>query len=571
MWRLVTPHKSRVLVLAAASFFGGAVEAAFLVVITRTALAVADGDDSFGVLAGLYMSVGAAIAVAGALLIVRLGLALLCVRASTSLTIQVAATARADLADAYLRSSWATQQAEPSGRLQELLIAFAGAAAGVVSSFCNALIGALNLAALIIASVLINPIATLVVVAALLVLGTTLAPLRTRISARWATAAAAQMSFATSVSELGALGMEMQAYGVREQFSGRVRQLIAENARAGREAGLMQGALSPVYTFLAYGALLGGLAVATALDATELDGVAAVMLVMMRALSYGQQLQTSSGALMASLPYLDTIDATLDRYLESPATDGDVAVEEVGTIDVRSVSFAYQPGVSVLHDLSFDIGRGEVIGVIGPSGSGKSTLVQLLLGLRDPTSGRIVVGGVDLSDVKRSSWSHRVSFVAQDALLLSGTVADNIAFFREEIDSRDIERAARQANIHDEIVAMPNGFDSDVGERGSRLSGGQRQRVSIARALAGGPQLLIMDEPTSALDVRSDSLIRQTIAELKGRVTVVIIAHRMSTLDVCDRIMILQNGHLKAIDTPAALARDNDFYRESLELSGMIS
>ena len=164
-----------------------------------------------------------------------------------------------------------------------------------------------------------------------------------------------------------------------------------------------------------------------------------------------------------------------------------------------------------------------------------------------------------------------VSFVAQDALLLSGTVADNIAFFREEIDSRDIERAARQANIHDEIVAMPNGFDSDVGERGSRLSGGQRQRVSIARALAGGPQLLIMDEPTSALDVRSDSLIRQTIAELKGRVTVVIIAHRMSTLDVCDRIMILQNGHLKAIDTPAALARDNDFYRESLELSGMIS
>ena len=167
VWRLVTPHKSRVLVLAAGSFFGGAVEAAFLVVITRTALAVADGDDSFGVLAGLYMSVGAAIAVAGALLIGRLGLALLCVRASTSLTVQVAATAHADLADAYLRSSWATQQAEPSGRLQELLIAFAGAAAGVVSSFCNALIGALNLAALIIASVLINPIATLVVVAAL--------------------------------------------------------------------------------------------------------------------------------------------------------------------------------------------------------------------------------------------------------------------------------------------------------------------------------------------------------------------------------------------------------------------
>ncbi|HQV57791.1 MAG TPA: ABC transporter ATP-binding protein, partial [Ilumatobacteraceae bacterium] len=141
--------------------------------------------------------------------------------------------------------------------------------------------------------------------------------------------------------------------------------------------------------------------------------------------------------------------------------------------------------------------------------------------------------------------------------------------FREGIDSVRIRRAAEQAHVADEILAIKGGFDSFVGERGSRLSGGQRQRISIARALAGDPQLLIMDEPTSALDVRSEAYIRQTVADLKGSVTIVIIAHRLSTLEVCDRIMIIQDGVLKAFDDPEVLARDNDFFREALALSGM--
>ena len=148
-------------------------------------------------------------------------------------------------------------------------------------------------------------------------------------------------------------------------------------------------------------------------------------------------------------------------------------------------------------------------------------------------------------------------------------MADNIAFFRDDIDRDSIERAARQAHIFDEIVAMPDGFASEVGERGGSLSGGQRQRISIARALAGDPELLVMDEPTSALDVRSESLIRRTIAELEGRVTVIIIAHRLSTLDVCDRIMVLHDGVLKRWTPPASLAANDRFYQESLQLSGL--
>ena len=140
---------------------------------------------------------------------------------------------------------------------------------------------------------------------------------------------------------------------------------------------------------------------------------------------------------------------------------------------------------------------------------------------------------------------------------------------RDRIDAARLNVAIRQAHLSEDVAEMALGADTHVGDRGSRLSGGQRQRLSIARALAGEPELLIMDEPTSALDVRSEGLIRQTIAELRGRVTVVIIAHRLSTLDVCDRIMVVQDGRLRAMDSAAALARDNDFYRQSLELSGI--
>ena len=308
--------------LSLTSFVSGGVEALFLVIITRAALAIADGEDEFGVLAGRSTSLAAGIGVAALLLVVRLILGIAAVRVSGDLAVAVLTDARRRLSDAYLHTSWAVQHAEPSGRLQELVGGFAGLASGAVTSFSVALIAVLNLAALIVASLTINPIATLGVVVALVALAALIAPLRRRIRSRASAAATAQVSFATTISELGGLGLEMQAFGVRDQFAERVRQAVERDAAARRRVFVMQGALSPVYTFLAYGALLGGLALAAVLDTGELGGAAAVMLVMIRTLSYGQQLQTALGSLSNSLPYIDVLDETMERYTQQRSPGG---------------------------------------------------------------------------------------------------------------------------------------------------------------------------------------------------------------------------------------------------------
>ena len=157
----------------------------------------------------------------------------------------------------------------------------------------------------------------------------------------------------------------------------------------------------------------------------------------------------------------------------------------------------------------------------------------------------------------------------QDAWLFAGSVAENIAFFRTDVTREALERAARQANLHDEIMAMPRGYDTPVGERGGQLSGGQRQRLCIARALVEEPDVLLLDEPTSALDVHSENMIRQTLASLTPRATVFVVAHRLSTLEICDRIMVIGEGRLEGFDTRERLAATNPFYRKALELSGM--
>jgi len=226
-------------------------------------------------------------------------------------------------------------------------------------------------------------------------------------------------------------------------------------------------------------------------------------------------------------------------------------VTSFDTIELVDVGYSYDDRIPAIRDVNLTIRRGEVLGIVGPSGSGKSTLLQVLLRLRLPGSGEVLVDGVDYATIDRTSWSHLVAVVPQEPQLIEASIADNIAFLRPEVTRDDVERAAEAAHVAAEVRELPDGFDTMLGPRGTGLSGGQKQRVAFARALAGTPQLLILDEPTSALDSESERRIRETISELEGRVTLVIVAHRLSTLDVCDRVITIADGTIEAITPPA--------------------
>jgi ATP-binding cassette, subfamily B, bacterial len=216
-----------------------------------------------------------------------------------------------------------------------------------------------------------------------------------------------------------------------------------------------------------------------------------------------------------------------------------------GEIAVRNLSFGYAEGPDVLHDVSFTIAPGQRVALVGGSGAGKSTILNLLLRLYEPRSGSITIDGVDVRDYQRESLRGEIGIVLQDALLLGASIRENIAYGRPDATHEEIEDAARKANAHDFIAALPNGYQTVIGERGVTLSGGQRQRISLARAIIKRPSILILDEPTAAVDSESERMIRQAIDRLQGGKTMIVIAHRLSFIRDSDLILVLEGGRIR--------------------------
>jgi ATP-binding cassette, subfamily B, bacterial MsbA len=237
---------------------------------------------------------------------------------------------------------------------------------------------------------------------------------------------------------------------------------------------------------------------------------------------------------------------------------GAVEMDRVnGAVHLDNVSFRYGPGHRVVRDVTLDIPPGEVLALVGPSGSGKTTLVSLIPRLWDVSEGAIRVDGRDVREVTTASLRSRIGLVPQEAVLFGGSVRDNIRYGRLDASQAEIEAAARSANAHDFITALPNGYDSVVGDRGSRLSGGQRQRIAIARAILKDPPILLLDEATSALDNESERLVQEALERLKVGRTTIIVAHRLSTIRGANRIAVMDDGWLVELGShDELLARD---------------
>ena len=230
------------------------------------------------------------------------------------------------------------------------------------------------------------------------------------------------------------------------------------------------------------------------------------------------------------------------------------------SIRFSDVSFSYD-GHPALRAISIEIKKQEFVAVVGPSGAGKSTFVDLVLRLYDPSSGEIFVDGVDLKTLRFAEYRRLFGVVPQETLLFNDTIRQNIRYGRSYVSEEDIYSAARVANIHEFIMALPNRYDTVIGERGLRLSGGERQRVSIARALAHKPQVLILDEATSSLDSESERLVQQSINQVVATTTAIVIAHRLSTVLHADRIIVLANGEIESVGTNDSLLATSATYQ----------
>lgn len=213
-------------------------------------------------------------------------------------------------------------------------------------------------------------------------------------------------------------------------------------------------------------------------------------------------------------------------------------------VEFRDVGFGYEPGRTVLREVSFEVRRGEVVALVGPSGSGKTTLAYLAARFYDPQQGKVLLGGIDLRRLAQPFLRRRMAMVLQDVFLFNESIRENIRLGREDASDAEVEAAARAANLHDFVATLPDGYDTLVGERAVRLSGGERQRLSIARALVKDAPILILDEATSSVDAESEHLIQQAIARLTRGRTVLVIAHRLSTIRRADRIVVLDAGRI---------------------------
>ncbi len=566
---LLRGQRRRVAVLALTSVTGGFAEAVFLVIMTRAAFAITSGKDEMGILANRSMPVSTAMLMSLGLVLLRIMLAVGSNWYGASISTDVAFTLRHRLASAFLFSRWGVQQGAASGRLQELVMTYATHGASLVAAYTTWLVSGFSVGSMLVLAVGVDPAGSVVAVIAVGCLGGLLGPLRRRVQTLARKANADGMELATAASEVSGLGMAVHVFDVRPQVLDVINLKLRQTLRSSRRLSLVRGLVPAIYSGLAYLVLIGAVTLASISDTAKLTSLGAVMLVMLRSLAYGQQMQVAYSTMHSALPAACEVLAEIERYEAARfEQDGD-AVERIGSLALEDLHFHYVEDQPVLNGLSFSISRGEMVGVVGPSGSGKSSLVQLLLGLREPVAGRVLADGRDIRGFRHSDWARKVSFVSQSPALVTGTIAENIRFFRSDISDDQIKRAARLAGLDDEICSFPFGYDHPVGEKGGNLSGGQQQRLCIARALAGDPEVLILDEPTSSLDAKSEALIKETLEGLRHHRTIIVIAHRLSTVESCDRIMVIQHGAITGFDTPEALRASSAFYSEAVRLSGL--
>jgi ATP-binding cassette, subfamily B, bacterial len=572
-WRLqalLGERRRSVVALSASSVLSGFMEAAILTAIAQIATSIVNGTTRVHIDAGplhRQVTVGALFAVALGCVLVRLALQAPISILPARIAADVQAQLRRSLFDAFTRASWSVQSSDREGHLQETMTSQVIQATQGALQATMLITALLSFLVLMLSALAVNVAAAAVVLGAATLLFGLLRPLNLLGTRRARALSQAQMEYAGGVGEAIRLAEETHVFGVAAAQRARVERLIGDSREMFYRTQLIGRLVPNIYQSLLYLILVLALAGLYAQGSHHVASLGAVVFLLVRAGSYGQQVQACYQGLRQSLPFVERLQESRRRYETSAVSDGGRPLATVRTLRFEHACFAYRPSRPVLSDVSFEVLAGEAVGIVGPSGAGKSSLVQVLLQLRAPSGGRYLVNDAPAELFSRADWHRRVAYVPQEPRLLHASVAENIRYFRD-IDDGAVQRAARLARIHEDILGFSHGYETIVGPRADAVSGGQQQRICLARALAAEPQVLVLDEPTSALDPRSEALIRDSLVALAGRVTLFIVAHRMSTLDMCARVMVIVDGRLDAFEPVAALQERNSYYRAATLTAG---
>lgn len=372
------------------------------------------------------------------------------------------------------------------------------------------------------------------------------------------------MQFLTGIATVKAFACEKFEYqNIREQNEELFRLTIKREGTQARERPLMSFTSKIGLVFVIF--IGGRMVIEGKLDYGEIVAFLAALGFMYEP---GKELSRSNAELQNDLPGAERFFEILEQ---KPVTqDGTIVMPPFEKqIEFRDVDFAYKPDSPVLQGFNLTINKGETIALVGASGAGKSTLINLLLRFYDVQSGAILIDGRDLRELTFESLRGQLALVGQSPFLFNSTIRSNIAYGRADFDEEELLRAARAANIHDEIMAQPNGYDTVVGERGENLSGGQRQRLTIARAIFKNPPILLLDEATSALDSENERKVQDALESLMKNRTSLVVAHRLSTILHADRIVVMQEGQIVGIGKHNELLSSCDTYRRLALLQGL--
>ena len=367
---------------------------------------------------------------------------------------------------------------------------------------------------------------------------------------------------------------EIQAFGREEYETGQINEKNFEHVRAMLQALKVSAVFHPSVEFISsIGTVLvvafgGYLAYAEGL---QVEDIVAFLLYLNLFYQPITGLANLVENMQQSLAGAERVITILDAPNQIEDSPNAIDLENVkGEITFDHVSFSYVDGIPVLNDVSFVCKPGEMLALVGPTGVGKTTITELLSRFYEPDSGRILIDGIDIHDIKISSLRQNISTVLQDTFLFNGTIAENISYARPEATMDEIKEAARAANIDKEIEAMSDGYNTLTGERGVKLSGGQKQRIAIARAILRRSPIIVLDEATAAVDVETEQQIRNAINSLAGKRTIIAIAHRLSTIRSAEQILVIENGtviekgtHEELIRLNGQYARMNDIQKEN--------